>query len=716
MKSIKFLIVFIVIIGLASCSQTKKESQQISESEKQIAKKIDGLLSQMSYAEKMGQLSQVVLKKSDDNLEQQIRAGKVGSLLLSAGSIPSVAKRNEMQRIAVEESRLGIPIIFGHDVIHGYKTIFPLSLAQSCTWDTLLVKEAASLAAKEASAFGIDWTFAPMVDVSRDPRWGRIAECFGEDAYLNGCFGAASIKGYQGEDVANPEKVVACLKHFVGYGAAMGGRDYQYTEISERSLHEVYLPPFKAGVDAGALTVMSAFNDINGIPSTANEKNLTQILKNKWQFPGFVVSDWDAVEHLTHHGMAADSIDAGVKALHAGIDMEMKSLIYPKIPKGKIDGEKLDEAVRRVLYVKFRKALFANPYTDEKRQDSELLSKEKRALARKVAAQSMVLLENNQVLPIRKGKLVVSVVGPFAKEKQLMGWWRSEGNEKDLVSASKGLKDNAPAGVQVIDEVNASTDVIIACVGEKRNLFGENNSRSDIRLPNNQSEFIEGLKKHKKPIVTVVFNGRPLNLAAEKQNSDALLIAWHPGTEAGNALADLIYGNENPSGKLTTTFPAATGHIPMYYNHRNSGRPELNTYLHQLVKPLYPFGYGLTYSVFKYEDIQLSSSKMNTKGSFELSAKITNTSKTEGTEIVQLYIHDLVGSTTRPIKELKGFKKISLKAGEAKEVKFIVKAKDLAVLNADLEPVVEAGEFEVWIAPNSDKGLKASFTIEASKN
>lgn len=708
----RLLLLFIGATLIGSCSQQTAPKSK----DDKINQQVDSLLSQMTYQEKMGQLTQKVVFQIDEQLKEEIREGKVGSILVQYDVITGPEVRNALQKLAVEDSRLHIPIIFGQDVIHGFRTIFPICLAQSCTWEPKLTTEIDSTTAVEATTYGVNWAFAPMIDISRDPRWGRIAECFGEDTYLDSRFAAAAVKGYQGEDVSQPDRMVSCLKHFVGYGAAMGGRDYQYTEISERTMHEVYLPPFKAGVDAGVLTVMSAFNDIDGVPASANTEYLRKELKDKWHFKGFVVSDWDAVAQLIQHGYASDSISAGIKALNAGIDMEMKSGVFPKIPQDRIAPKVLDEAVRRVLYVKIRKGLFKHPYTDENRVKTDLLTPAHKKLARDIASQTMVLLQNkNQVLPISEKVKNIAAVGRFAKEQNLMGWWRSNGNKADVVTPFAGLVANAPEHIRVTDKITSSTDVIIACIGEDYNMFGENHSRYSIKLPYDQDSFIQSLKKYGKPIVTVVFNGRPLNLNVEKENTDAILLAWHPGTEAGNALADVLYGKVNPSAKLTTSFPAATGDIPVYYNHRNSGRPKSNNYSGESAKPLYPFGFGLSYTSFNYSDLKLSSGKMQRDGSIAISAQITNTGKRPGTDIVQLYVHDLAGSTTRPVKELKGFQKIQLNPGESKEVSFNLKATDLAVLNKNMVPVVEPGQFDIWIAPDSQHGLESHFQIVSNE-
>jgi beta-glucosidase len=706
-----YKLVFVLMMLMSSC--VKQETNNISNTDQLLYQKVDKLLAQMTFEEKLGQMSQIVLMEVTEQTKQDIKDGKIGSLLITKRTSLTPELKNSLQKIAIEESRLGIPIIFGHDVIHGFITILPTSLAQSCTWDTMMVRQCAAMAAKEASAYGVDWTFAPMIDVSRDARWGRIAECFGEDTYLNECFGVASVKGFQGSNPADADRLVACLKHFVGYGAALGGRDYQYTDISERSMHEVYLPPFKACVNAGCLTVMSGFNDINGVPASANKKYLSSILKEKWKFPGFVVSDWDAVEQLQYHGFASDSVDAAIKAFKSGVDMEMKSQIAYKLKPENINIDVLNQAVRRILFVKFKKGQFDNPYVDENRAANDILTKKHRQLSRKIASESMVLLENkDQILPIENKSLTVAVVGPFAKERNIMGWWKSFGHEKDVITAYEGIKANAPSNVKVVDNVTSATDIIVVCVGEEYDTFGEDHSRSKIDLPNGQSDMIAKLKKYGKPIVSVVFNGRPLVLTSEKENSNALLLAWHPGTEGGNALADILFGVKNPSAKLTTTFPAKTGHIPVYYNVRNSGRPLSNKYMNEEPKPLYPFGFGLSYTSFIYSDLKFESPKIGINEILVVSAKITNSGKKEGVEVVQLYIRDMVGSTTRPLKELKGFKRVSLKAGETKEVKFELPASALAVLDEDMKAVVEKGEFKVWIAPNSTEGLEGEFLIE----
>jgi beta-glucosidase len=703
---------------LISCNLSLKEETSVTttKSDKIIKSKVDSLLVLMTIEEKLGQLSQRYIAKSTKNLFDEIKNGKVGSLLNGRVSFYSIEERNRIQKVAVEESRLGIPIIFGHDVIHGFRTIFPTSLAQSCTWSPELIEKASAIAASEASASGVDWTFAPMIDVSRDPRWGRIAESYGEDTYLNAVFAVAAVNGFQGKDVANQNKLVSCLKHYVGYGAATGGRDYQYTDISKRSMHEIYLPPFEAGVKAGALTVMSAFNDINGVPATANKYYIREVLKNNMNFNGFVVSDWDAVEELIPHGIASDKTQAALLAITAGVDMEMKTLTYQTLEKSVQEVNKLkiiiDEAVSRVLFVKFKKGLFKNPYTDPNRIKTDILTPENRKMSRKIARESMVLLKNDgNILPLKNKKQHIAIVGPFAKETNLMGWWRSLGKNKELVTPYLGLLNNAPSGITISNKVTSKTDIIIACVGEQPGLFGENNTRSDIKLPYNQEDFLQELKKNGKPVVTIVFNGRPLDVSGILNNSDALLLAWHPGTEAGNALSDLLYGNYNPSGKLTTSFPKSVGQIPVYYNQRNSGRPVYSNYRDLDSKPLFPFGFGLSYSTFTYDSLKISSKTLSVTDSLVVSARITNNSKFQGNEVLQLYVRDLFGSTTRPVKELKGFTKIDLAPYESKQISFKLRTKDLTVFDETYKTVIEAGKFHVWIGPNSEEGLMGEFEV-----
>lgn len=706
----------LVLVLLLSASLTAGDKPGYQNAELDIEDRVQDLVERMTLEEKIGQMKQVFFMTDFKELEKMAEAGDMGSVLGSRTDMFSVKQLNALQKTAVKKSRLGIPLLYGLDVIHGYKTIFPLNIAQSCTWSPEIIEEGAAIAAAEADAAGIHWTFAPMVDVSRDARWGRIAECYGEDTYLNSVLGAAAVRGFQGEDYGAPGRVAACMKHFVGYGASEGGRDYQYTEISERTLRETYLPPFKAGIEAGAPTLMSAFNDISGVPASANRFTLTDVLRGEWGFDGFILSDWASVGQLIPHGFAADDAEAGRRAVEAGVDMEMVTTTYntliEQVQSGKVSENVIDTAVERILRIKFRMGLFENPYTDEKGEKNAYLQSVSREAARRAAAASMVLLKNeNNVLPIKNDSKSIVVAGPYAESQDLIGWWRCLGEEKQVVTALKGLQDNAPDGLQITQEFKGQNDALILCVGEEHSLFGEYNGRSDIKLPHGQEALIKEYSSKNIPVVLVIFNGRPLDLSNVLPLVDAIVIAWHPGTEAGNALADVIYGKTNPGAKLTATFPASVGQIPVYYNRRKSGRPEQERYVFSDHKPLFPFGYGLSYTTFEYSNLSLSETSIKSDGTLTVSATVKNTGDREGQEVVQLYIQDVTGSVTRPIKELKGFEKIKLAAGESKEVEFEMGFEQLSMLNLDFERVVEPGQFKVWVAPNSLEGLMGEFEV-----
>ncbi|GJM64412.1 glycoside hydrolase family 3 N-terminal domain-containing protein [Persicobacter diffluens] len=706
-----------LILVFCACSPEEKLSpmdQQVQE-----------LLAQMTVEEKLGQLSQRHVNNATAESElrvedvlEDIRAGRVGSVLNQFNHFFTLEERNLMQKVAVEESRLGIPIIFAHDVIHGYETAFPINLAQSCTWSEEMVEKAAQLAGKEAAMAGVDWTFAPMVDISRDPRWGRISECFGEDPFLNGRFGAATVRGFQGQDLADPYTIAACMKHFVGYGAGLGGRDYQEVEISDRTLNEIYLPPFKACLDAGVVTAMSGFQDINGHPATGNQRLFRNLLKEQWAFDGFVVSDWEAVAQLATHGYAKDSTVAAEKALTAGIDMEMKTLCYRDLgeafKRGALSEELLDEAVGRILKVKLQLGLFDQPFVEEQPENKKSVHQEAQVVARQMAAASMVLLQNKQgILPLQQDQLrQIAVVGPFAKEQNLMGWWKSVADPEAVTSPLEGMRRNAPQGVIISDRLTATTDVIILCVGEEWTTFGEAHSRSDIKLPGQQEELIRQMSQYGKPVITVVFNGRPLDLSGVLPHTDGLLLAWHPGTTAGDALSDVLWGKYNPAGKLTTSFPKSVGQLPVYYNHKNSGRPTQNNYIDEDADPLFPFGFGLSYTSFDYANLKIDQTTLSEGETINISVEVHNTGAYDGHEVVQLYSRNMVGSTTRPVKELKDFKRIFLKAGEKRLVKFSLSAEDIKVLNERFEAVLEAGLLKVWLGPNSAEGLEATVRIQ----
>jgi beta-glucosidase len=736
------------------------------DSSQPIAKRVNDLLKRMTLDEKIGQLWQLSLgpdTDSDKQFADQLQQGKIGSFLgtFLGEQGESPVMRNKLQRIAVEQSRLGIPLIFGNDVIHGLRTVFPIPLAQACAWEPELFERTATIAAREAVAAGIDWTFAPMVDLARDPRWGRIAEGFGEDPWLGALDAAASVRGFQGTNVAAPDRVVACLKHFAGYGAAEGGRDYNTTEISEFTLRNFYLPQFKAGVDAGALTVMSAFNELSGMPASANRYTLTEILRGEWKFPGFVVSDWDAVGELIPHGLAADGAEAARLALTAGVDMEMLSTNYAttlkrQIQSGNISQKILDEAVRRVLLVKFEKGLFDHPYTDETRCRNAFLEPDAIALAREAAAKSCVLLKNeNGVLPLSRQIKKLALIGPFAEDaEELVGSWSSHGRVSDIVSLADGLRANlstdakltvargcsiiepgsgkprrhlntfaniteTPTGTNEIAEAVArakEADVVMLALGEPRDWSGEAGSRSTLGLPGHQQELFDAVAATGRPVVVVLFNGRPLALPEIQDKAAAVLEVWFPGVQGGNGVADILFGNVDPAGRLTTTFPRSVGQVPLYYNHSNTGRPGISydsgNYIDGPKTPLYPFGFGLAYTTFEYGKVQLDATKLETGGILTAQVEIKNTGSRAGTEVAQLYIRDLACSAgPRPVRELKGFQKILLQPGETHEVSFTLVPHDLGCYDTKGNWVVEPGKYQLWISKDSASGEPVEFEL-----
>lgn len=740
---IKPLLVLTIAVVLSSCTGTKKTSDPVEE-------KVQNLLSQMTLEEKLGQMVQSNYYGSSEQWKEQLAEGKIGSFL----NVPADAKiANEVQRIAVEESRLGIPLLIGRDVVHGYQTIFPIPLGIASSWNTDDAEIAMSVAAKEASTFGINWTFAPMIDVSYDPRWGRIAEGCGEDPYLATQMGLAMLKGFQGNDPSDPSKIAACAKHYVGYGAAEAGRDYNTTYIPETLLRNVYLRPFRAVADSGCLTFMSAFNDLNGVPTSGNPFTLKTILRDEWKWDGMVVSDWNSILEMIAHGFCADEKEAAKKAVTAGVDMEMNSRCYDNLPKlleeGVIDEDLINEKVTNILRVKFKLGLFDNPYVDESLAEKEILSKENLEASRKVARESMVLLKNDDILPLKKSQKV-ALIGPLtnAPHDQL-GTWVFDGVDdvsvtpltafKDIIGGklkyTVGLeysRDKSKAGFAKAIAAAKSADVIVFIGGEESSLSGEANARGIIDLPGIQTELIEELAKTGKPMVMIVMAGRPLAIGHEMELSDAVLYAWHPGTMGGPAITDIIYGDYNPSGKLPVTFVKGAGQIPLYYYRKNTGRPESpETFVsiddiprdfkqlsvgfrsHHIdygITPLLPFGYGLSYSTFEYSPVKLSSTEMTMNGEITASCTITNTSNIDGIEVIQLYTRDIAASLTRPIKELKGYKRIELKAGESKEVSFSINAKDLEFFNGQ-EYLTEPGDFNLWIAKDSDSGEKVDFKI-----
>ena len=753
-------LLFLLTITSVACSTPKAR-----DAEAEINRRVDSVLALMTLDEKVMQVSQTAAwfdfktKKtniSDEHLAKA-KAGLGSFLMVSEASVARKLQEAAMQ------SRLKIPLIFGFDVIHGYRTTFPIPLAESCTWDTSLAYKSARIAATEAAAAGINWTFAPMVDIARDARWGRIVEGAGEDPYLGSLFAKARVRGFQGDDLSANNTIAACAKHFAAYGAAEGGRDYNTADISERTLREIYLPPFKAAVDAGAQTLMTSFNEIAGVPSSINKQLLTDILRKEWKFNGFVVSDWESIDEVVLHGAAKNYEEAAQKAITAGLDMDMEGESYPKfltklVQEKKVSEETLNQAVRNILRVKFKLGLFENPfkYIDEAREKETMLKPEHRALAREVATKSIVLLKNeNGLLPLSKSLKTVAVVGALAESKRdMLGEWEMVGMPDDVITPldaiqstlknssvlyAKGYPLPSPAWKKIKGEAKEPTeaelmalrnealaiakraDVILAVVGETADITAEAHSRADIGLPKAQEDLLKELHKLGKPIVMILTNGRPLTIAWESEHLPAILCAWHLGVEAGNAIADILFGDAIPTGKLTATFPRSVGQIPIYYNHKNTGRPSLPTNADDRYKsryvdlpdtPLYPFGYGLSYTTFEYSDLKLSKKEIGKSETLTVSVTIKNTGKRKGVETAQLYVRQLVGTFTRPVRELKGFQKVELDAGEAKTITFKIGKDELATLDKNFKSIVEAGEFEVYVGSDSEARLKAAFTVK----
>ncbi|MCW3092562.1 MAG: beta-glucosidase [Ferruginibacter sp.] len=728
---------------------------------------IDALMKKMTVEEKIGQLNLpgsgdiVTGQASNSDIGKKIREGKVGGLF----NIKTVEKIRAVQKVAVEESRLKIPMIFGMDVIHGYETVFPIPLGLSCTWDMKAVERSARIAAMEASADGINWTFSPMVDIARDPRWGRIAEGSGEDVYLGSQIAKAMVKGYQGDDLSRNNTIMACVKHYAMYGAAEAGRDYNTTDMSRVRMYNEYLPPYKAAVDAGAGSVMASFNEVDGIPATANKFLMTDVLRKQWGFKGFVVTDYTGINEMIEHGIG-DLKTVSAKALNAGIDMDMVgegflTTLTKSLQEGKVTTAQIDAACRLILEAKYKLGLFDDPYRycDPNRSKTEIFTAANRKTAREIAAQSFVLLKNNgNVLPLKKSG-TIALIGPLADTRENMpGTWSVAANFAKAISVRDGLQEavgsNAKilyakgsnldadsafeqrAGMfgkafkrdsrtaqQIIDEAVAvanQSDVVVAALGESAEMTGESSSSTNIEIPQAQKDLLMALLKTGKPVVLVLFTGRPLALKWENDNVPAILNVWFGGSEAGSAIADVLFGDVNPSGKLSTTFPQNIGQVPIYYNHKNTGRPLAegkwfqkfrSNYLDVSNDPLYPFGFGLSYTNFTYSAVELSRSSIKPTETLTASITVTNSGAVAGKEVVQLYIRDLVGSSTRPVKELKGFQKIELKAGESKKISFTVSVNDLKFYNYDLKYVAEPGDFKVFIGGNSRDTKEANFKL-----
>lgn len=762
---IKFAILVFTFFGMVS-SFAQKSKKVIPIAPKEIF--VSDLLSKMTLDEKIGQLN---LPTSGDittgqanssNIAKKIEEGKVGGLF----NIKSVQKIKEVQRIAVEKSRLKIPLLFGMDVIHGYETTFPIPLGLSSSWNMDLIKRSAQIAAQEASADGINWTFSPMVDISREPRWGRVSEGSGEDPYLGSQIAKAMVHGYQGDDLSKNNTILSCVKHFALYGAPEAGREYNTVDMSRIKMYNEYFPPYKAAVEAGVGSVMASFNEIDGIPATCNKWLMTDVLRNQWNFKGFVVTDYTAIPEMSEHGIG-DLQTVSALALKAGIEMDMVgegflTTLKKSLEEGKVTLAQIDNAVRLILNAKYDLGLFQDPYKycDLERAKTEIFTQSNRTEARKTARESMVLLKNkNQLLPLKKSG-TIALIGPLADAKENMaGTWSVATKQENSVSLLAGIKAVVGVSAKIVYAKGSNldddaaleeratmfgktlhrdsrtkaellnealiianqSDVIVAALGESAEFSGECSSRTNLEIPKVQKELLQALLKTGKPVVLVLFNGRPLVLNQENETVPAILDVWFAGSEAGLAIADVLFGDENPSGKLTITFPRSLGQVPIYYNHKNTGRPLDNkdgvfekfksNYIDERNEPLFPFGYGLSYTTFEYSNLKISSAKISLSETLKVTVDIANTGNFDGKEVVQLYIRDLVGSVTRPVRELKGFQKITIKKGEKQTVTFQITAEDLKFYNADLQFVAEPGEFEIFVGSNSNAELKTLFEL-----
>lgn len=745
-KITKLLLLSLMLVPLASCAQTHTR-------DKAMESKVESLLSKMTLEEKIGQMNQITAFGNIEGMSVLIKKGEVGSILNEVDP----RRVNALQRVAVEESRLGIPLLIARDVIHGFKTIFPIPLGQAATFNPELVKQGARVSAIEASSVGIRWTFSPMIDIARDPRWGRIAEGSGEDTYLTSVMGVAMIEGYQGGLSSDPTSMAACPKHFVGYGAAEGGRDYGSTFIPERLLRNVYLPPFEAAAKANALTYMTSFNDNDGVPATGNKFVLDQVLRREWGFDGLVVTDWASAAEMIAHGFVADGKEAALKSINAGVDMEMVSGTFVQylpelIKEGKVKQSAIDNAVRNILRVKFSLGLFDNPYVDESKP-SVLYAEAHLESAKRAAIESAMLLKNEKnILPLSDNVRTVAVIGPMANAPHdQLGTWVFDGEKAHTQTPLNAIRQMYGDKVQVIYEEGltysrdlntaniskaasaaARADMALVFVGEEAILSGEAHSLADLNLKGAQSALVEAVAKAGKPVVTVVMAGRPLTIGKEVELSDAVLYSFHPGTMGGPAIADLLFGKENPSGKTPVTFPKMVGQVPIYYAHNSTGRPPQRTetllydipleagqtslgntsfYLDAGFDPLFPFGYGLSYTTFAYSNVKLSADTYRKEDTIKVTFDLENTGRYTGTEVAQLYIRDKVGSVTRPVKELKRFTRVALAPGEKKTVTFELPVSELAFWNIDMKRVVEPGDFGLWVAGDSNTGYEVLFKV-----
>ncbi|AOW10707.1 beta-glucosidase BglX [Flavobacterium gilvum] len=761
-------IAVILLLGFVFFGYSQKKENKKQVTIKPKAEFVAELLSKMTLEEKLGQLN---LPTSGDittgqanssDVAKKIEEGKVGGLF----NIKTVQKIRDVQRIAVEKSRMKIPLIFGMDVIHGYETTFPIPLGLSCTWDMKLIERSAQIAAQEASADGICWTFSPMVDISRDPRWGRVSEGSGEDPYLGSKIAAAMVKGYEQDDLSKNNSILSCVKHFALYGAPEAGRDYNTVDMSHIRMYNEYFPPYKAAIDAGSGSVMASFNEVDGVPATGNKWLLTDVLRKQWGFKGFVVTDFTGIPEMIDHGMG-DLQTVSALALNAGVDMDMVgegllTTLKKSLEENKVTIEQIDKAVTLMLNAKYDLGLFHDPYKycDDKRAKTDIFTAASRDEARKIASQSLVLLKNqNQVLPLKKSG-TIALIGPLADAKENMpGTWSVATKMENAISLLAGIKEVAGKSTKVLYakgsnldydetfETNATmfgktlhrdnrskeellnealkvanqADVIVAALGESAEMSGESSSRTNLEIPQAQKDLLNALLKTGKPVVLVLFDGRPLVIKEENETVPAILNVWFAGTEAGYAIADVLFGDVNPSGKLTATFPRSLGQVPIYYASKNTGRPLVNkegkfekfrsNYIDERNEPLFPFGFGLSYTNFSYSNLKISSDKMNFGGKVTVSVDVANTGNYDGKEVVQMYIRDVVGSVTRPVRELKGFQKIALKKGEKQTVTFEISVEDLKFYNSDLKFEAEPGLFEVFVGGNSDAQNKVSFNL-----
>ncbi len=722
-------------------SQVNSQTVSSTPSSREIDNQVSRLLARMTFAEKLGQLQQLCGTWDGDPLPEDFalaRQGALGSTIFIRG-----AKRtSELQRVAVNESRLKIPILFAFDVIHGYRTIFPVPLGEAASWDPAGAERSTSIAAEEASSAGVRWTFAPMVDIARDPRWGRIVEGSGEDPFLGMAMAAARVRGFQGTNYGAPDKLVACAKHWVAYGSAEGGRDYNTAEVSELTLREIYFPPFKAALDAGVGTFMSAFNDLDAVPCTANSFTISQVLRGEWHFDGVVVSDYNAIKELISHGVAANGKDAAELAFAAGVDMDMYSRLYSEnaaqlIKERKLSQNTVDTAVRRVLLLKYRLGLFDHPFADEARENTTLLNKQHLAAARELAARSFVLLKNErETLPISRQLKSIAVIGPLADDSlSMIGPWSGDGRKEDAVSLLAGIRAKVSSATRIIfakgcdvagdstndfsEAVSAAreSDFVILALGESADMSGEAASRSSLDLPGRQLELIQAIHAIGKPYAVVLMNGRPLSINWAASNSPAILETWFAGTQGGSAIADTLFGDVSPGGKLPVTFPRSVGQVPIYYNHKNTGRPagsdpkSASQYIDIPWTPLYPFGFGLSYTQFRLSNLHVSDHQIGRNGFVKVGVEVENTGSHDGDEVVQLYIQHPVASVTRPVKELKGFERVNLRAGESHHVEFTLGPRELGFYDHAMHFEVEPGVIKIMVGDSSEGGLDSSFEI-----